>query len=128
MSESISKDGEHLGAALLRLSEANDFVSWRILFAPDGVIWHNTDLTDKDPDDVIEGLIPIRASATSWKYDVVERVDTETGFFQRFVLNAEVGGKKVTLAAALSCETKDGLITRLDEYLDSAVFGQLVAG
>lgn len=31
------------------------------------------------------------------------------------------------LAACLSCETRDGLITRLNEHLDSATFAQLMA-
>lgn len=124
---SMSKSGEHLGAALLRLSEANDFSAWRALFAADGVIWHNTDLTDKSPDDVVAALVPVRKQAVSWKYTVVQRVDFEGGFFQRFILDAEkVGGRKVKLAACLSCETRDGLITRLDEYVDSATFEQLL--
>ncbi len=116
---------EHPGAALLRLSEDGDFVAWRALFTPDAVMWHNTDLTDKKIDDVVEALIPIRRKATSWKYTVVERVDVENGFLQRFVLDAESGGKKVKLAACLSCKTRDGLISRLDEYFDSATFAEL---
>jgi uncharacterized protein len=116
---------EHPGAALLRLSEAGDFTAWRALFTPDAVMWHNTDLTDKKIDDVVQALIPIRRKATAWKYTVVERVDVEDGFLQRFVLDAETGGEKVTLAACLSCRMRDGLISRLDEYLDSAAFTQL---
>lgn len=119
---------EHPGAALLRLSEAGDFVAWRRLFAPGGVIWHNTDLKDKSPDELVAGLTPVRKRATSWKYTVVQRVDFEGGFFQRFILDAELDGeRKVKLAGCLSCEVRDGLITRLDEYVDSAALASLLA-
>lgn len=119
---------EHPGAALLRHSSAGDFVAWRRLFAPNGVIWHNTDLRDKSPDELIAALTPVRQRASSWKYTVVQRIDFEGGFFQRFILDAELDrGRKVKLAACLSCEIRDGLITRLDEYVDSAALANLLA-
>ena len=122
---STAETREDPAAALLRLSEAGDFVAWRELFTPDAVVWHNTDLTDKKVDDFIEAIIPIRRKATAWKYTVVERVDVDDGFLQRFVLDVETGGKKVKLAACLSCRLRDGLIARLDEYVDSAAFADL---
>lgn len=122
---SATETREHPATALLRLSEAGDFAAWRAIFTPEAVMWHNTDLAEKKIDDVVEALIPIRRKATSWKYTVVERVDVEDGFLLRFVLDAETGGKKVKLAACLSCRTRDGLISRLDEYFDSAAFAEL---
>lgn len=90
-------------------------------YAPDAKIWHNTDGLEQTRDDnamVLKGF--------------VERIPTRTyakrrvrafpgGFVQQHELQAvRSDGVAVTLPACIVCEVKDGRITRLDEYFDSA--------
>lgn len=91
-------------------------------YAADAEIWHNTDGQVQGPQDnraTLSGLVRYFADRA---YDE-RRLDVfPGGFVQQHVLNATRvrDGVKVALAACLVCRVKDGKITRLDEYFDSA--------
>jgi ketosteroid isomerase-like protein len=54
-------------------------------------------------------------------YRLVRREALPDGFMQQHVLEATLpDGTKWAMDACVVCRVKDGVITRLDEYLDSA--------
>ncbi|HEX3407854.1 MAG TPA: nuclear transport factor 2 family protein [Caulobacteraceae bacterium] len=91
-------------------------------YAPGAEIWHNTDGQLQGPEDnrvTLNGLVRYFADRV---YDE-RRLDVfPGGFVQQHVLRATRlrDGATVALAACLVCRVKDGQITRLDEYFDSA--------
>ena len=55
------------------------------------------------------------------RYEEIRRHVTPAGFVQQHVLRGTApNGKPLEVPACILCSVKDGRITRLDEYLDSA--------
>jgi ketosteroid isomerase-like protein len=101
--------------------ERGDIATVRDCYAPGARIWHNTDDAEQGPDEnaaVLTGFverIPNRVYAN-------RRLKVfDGGFVQQHELQGERrDGVKVRLTACIVCQVKDGKITRLDEYFDSA--------
>jgi ketosteroid isomerase-like protein len=91
-------------------------------YAEGAEIWHNTDRQVQGPADnrvTLSGLVKHFADRTY----AARRLDVfPGGFVQQHVLEATRvrDGAKVALAACIVCRVKNGKITRLDEYFDSA--------
>jgi len=102
--------------------EAGDVDGLVACYASDARIWHNTDRLEQTPSDneaTLKGLVK----------RIGERVYADRrlqvfpgGFVQQHVLQGVRlhDGVRVELPACIVCEVKDGRITRLDEYFDSA--------
>lgn len=102
--------------------EAGDVDGLIACYASDAAIWHNTDGETQGPQDnrrVLTGLV---------KY-IHDRAYADRrltvfpgGLVQQHVLKGVRAwdGGKVELAACIVCAVRDGVITRLDEYFDSA--------
>jgi ketosteroid isomerase-like protein len=102
--------------------EAGDVDGLVACYAPDAEIWHNTDGQVQGPQDnrvTLTGLVRYFADRV---YDDRRLEVFPGGFVQQHVLRATRtrDGAKVALTACLVCRVKDGKITRLDEYFDSA--------
>ncbi len=55
------------------------------------------------------------------RYDIVRRVPAPDGVLQQHVLRGRLpNGAEVELHAAMYLQVRDGRITRIEEYLDSA--------
>src|SRR6478736_2729048 len=74
--------------------EAGDLGTLREIYAPDAVIWHNDDLLEQSVDDNLKVLQGLRGRLPN--------------------------GADVELHAAMYLQVRDGHITRIEEYLDSA--------
>lgn len=88
----------------------------------DGVeIWHNTDGLVQGKADNLAVLRGLVANYSDRSYHD-RRLDVfDGGFAQQHRLSAtRADGQRVSLPAALICRVKDGKITRLGEYFDSA--------
>jgi ketosteroid isomerase-like protein len=113
---------DRLFAAVAR----GDVDAVRALYAPDFEIWHNTDGATQDADSNLRTLAWMAENMRDMRYDDVRLVATETGFVQQHVLRATAAnGEQLTLPACMVGVVKDGFITRLDEYFDSAHLGPL---
>ena len=102
--------------------EAGDIDGLVACYAPDAEIWHNTDEQIQGPEDNRKTLSGMVTRITDRKY-ADRRVEVfPTGFVQQHVLQGTrvQDGVRVELPACIVCEVKNGLITRLDEYFDSA--------
>ena len=108
--------------------EAGDVAAVRQLYAPDAAIWHNTDGVVQTPDDNARTLGWITANLRDVRYTEVRRAATDDGFVQQHVLVAtNRAGARVEVPACIVTTVRDGRITRLDEYLDSACVTAIMA-
>lgn len=101
--------------------ERGDIETVQSIYAPDAVVWHNTD-------SIAQPVADNLATLTSFIKYVPERRYTDRrieafdgGFVDQHLLKGKlVSGKEVSMAACLICKVVNGRITRLDEYFDSA--------
>ena len=101
--------------------EAGDIAAVREIYAPDAEIWHNTDGIVQSPDDNAKTLTWITANLRDVSYTKIKRSATDDGFVQQHVLVAtNRAGNPVEVPACIVTTIRDGRITRLDEYIDSA--------
>jgi ketosteroid isomerase-like protein len=101
--------------------EAGDIETVRALYAPDAVIWHNDDLVEQPVEDNLKVLAGLHRAVSDLRYEVVRRAHLEDGVIQQHVLHGKLpDGTEVALHAAMYLQVRDGRVTRIDEYLDSA--------
>jgi ketosteroid isomerase-like protein len=102
--------------------EAGDIDGLVACYAADAEIWHNTDGLIQGPDDNRKTLAGMVTRILDRVYDD-RRVDVfPGGFVQQHVLRGtrKHDGARLALPACIICKVRDGKITRLDEYFDSA--------
>jgi ketosteroid isomerase-like protein len=102
--------------------EAGDIDGLVACYAADAEIWHNTDGLVQGPDDNRKTLAGMVTRILDRVYDD-RRVDVfPGGFVQQHVLRGtrKHDGVRLALPACIICKVRDGKITRLDEYFDSA--------
>ena len=108
--------------------EKRDVDTVRACYAPTARIWHNTDGKVQSVDDNIKGVHWIHKVLAGVRYDVKRRVAIPGGFLQEHVLRGTLpGGEAFAMPACVVCTVEGGVITALDEYLDSAHTRPLVA-
>lgn len=100
--------------------EKGDVEAIRAIYAPDARIWHNNDRLEQTVDENLRVLSWVAKNLTNRHYRVQRRVAIPGGFMQQHVLEAETAGGPFSMPACIVCEVRDGRITRLEEYLDSA--------
>lgn len=106
--------------------ESGDVEGLVACYAPDARIWHNTDRLEQTPAEneaTLKGMVK----------RILEREYADRrvqvfpgGFVQQHVLKGVRAhdGVRLELPACIVCEVKDGRITRLDEYFDSAAVAE----
>jgi ketosteroid isomerase-like protein len=100
---------------------AGDIETVRACYAPDAVIWHNTDGATQTVDENLVVLGWIAKNVTNFRYEDVRLQSTSTGFVeQHLTCGTSPGGKPFAIPACIICTVVDGRVTRVDEYLDSA--------
>ena len=101
--------------------EAGDTATIEAIYAPDAIIWHNNDSIAQTREENLKTLNGFIRFAPKRRYTERKVIPFAGGFVHQHVLIAETAkGKVLELACCLVCTVKDGKITRLDEYLDSA--------
>ena len=85
------------------------------------MIWHNDDLLEQPVEDNLKVLQGLHRALSGLRYDIVRRAATADGVLQQHVLRGRLpNGAEVELHAAMYLQVRDGHITRIEEYLDSA--------
>lgn len=101
--------------------QTGDVAAMKASYAPDAKIWHNTD--------DVEQTVEQNAAILEWfiktlpdrNYRLIRREALKDGFMQQHVLEATLpDGTKWHMFACAVIRMENGLIVRLDEYLDSA--------
>jgi ketosteroid isomerase-like protein len=108
--------------------QTGDTAAVRACYAPDAKLWHNNDGIEQTVDQNMKVLDWFIRTLPDRNYRVVRREPLPDGFLQQHVLEATLpDGSKWAMDACVVVRMKDGLITRLDEYIDSAKSGALRA-
>jgi ketosteroid isomerase-like protein len=101
--------------------EFGDTETVRACYAADARIWHNFDDTEQSVDQNLKLMGWMARKLPDRHYRVLMREALKDGFVQQHVLEATLpGGSAWAMPACVIVRMKDGRITRLDEYLDSA--------
>ncbi len=101
--------------------QAKDVDTVRQCYAPGARIWHNVDGKVQSVDDNIKGVHWIHRVLANVQYDVKRLVAIPGGYLQEHVLRGTLAsGEAFAMPACVICMVEDGVITTLDEYLDSA--------
>lgn len=101
--------------------QAGDAEAVRACYAPDARIWHNNDGVEQTVDQNMRVLAWFARTLPDRRYRVLRLEALPDGFLQQHVLEATLpGGEPWSMDACVVVRMKDGLITRLDEYIDSA--------
>lgn len=119
---------EHLDFAERFVSaiQAGDTAAVRACYAPDAKLWHNTDNIEQTPDQNMKVLDWFIRTLPDRHYRVIRREPLPDGFLQQHVLEATLpDGSKWAMDACVVVKVENGVITRLDEYMDSAKSAQL---
>jgi uncharacterized protein len=101
--------------------QAGDPDTVRACYAPDAKIWHNNDGVEQTVDQNMRVLGWFMRTLPDRKYRVLRLDALPDGFLQQHVLEATLpDGTPWAMDACVIVRMKDGLIVRLDEYIDSA--------
>ncbi len=120
-------DALDLAELFFRALERGDIDAIRSIYAPDARIWHNHDRKEQTVEENLKVLAWVARNLTNRRYRVQRRVAIPGGFLQQHVLEAETAGGPFSMPACIVVEAKDGRITRLEEYLDSAQAAHLTS-
>jgi ketosteroid isomerase-like protein len=97
-------------------------------YAPDAVIWHNFDGVEQPAAANLEVLRWLVTHVSDIRYEIVRRIATDDGFVQQHVLHGRTrDGTPLRVPACLIVTVRDGHISRIDEYLDTAQLSPLIA-
>jgi ketosteroid isomerase-like protein len=100
--------------------EKGDIDGVRAIYAPDAVVWHNTDGVEQTVDENLRTLQWVVDNLADRSYDEVRRTEHDGGFVQQHVLRFTKAGERREIPACIVATVADGQITRIDEYIDSA--------
>lgn len=101
--------------------ESGDRAAVAACYAPDARIWHNFDGVAQTLEENLATLAWIEKRLSNRKYEIVARHAFDGGYVQQHVLTGTLAsGEPFRMPACLVVQVKDGKISRLDEYLDTA--------
>ena len=121
---------EHIDVIANRLIaaiEAGDRDALGAVYADDVVVWHNTDQVEMTKEQNLASLDALAAMTTTRRFTDVRRHAVDGGFVQQHVLNLEWSSGSGSLPGCVVVQLRDGLIARIDEYLDGATIASFGA-
>ena len=117
----MSQDVTSLARRFFGAVEKGDLATVAELYHPEARIWHNTDLRVKTREENLAMLRWVAEHIRDFHYEDQRIVPTEDGFVATQVCRGrQEDGRPLELHTAVLCEVRQGRITRLDEYFDSA--------
>lgn len=113
---------EEAVAALIDAIVAGDTDGVRAAYHPDARIWHNFDQVDQTVDQNVATLSWFVGAMPERRYEDVRRHAIDGGVVQQHVVRGTAAsGASVEIPASLFVWVNDdGLITRIEEYVDPA--------
>ena len=108
--------------------QLSDIDTVRAFYAPDAKIWHNHDGIEQTVDQNMKSLGWFMRKIPDRHYRVLRIEALKDGYVQQHVLEATLpDGTSWAMPACVVIKMEDGVITRLDEYLDSGQAAALSA-
>src|SRR5438477_2063007 len=115
-----------LAARFIDAVAAGDLDTVRAIYAPDAVIWHNNDQRETTVEENLRVLGWMAQNVTDKRYTDIRCQETDTGYVEQHVLRGKgPRGDEFVLPACLVVEVRDGRVTRLEEYFDTAALAPL---
>ncbi len=111
--------------ALFGSIEKGDVEGVRQIYAPHAKIWHNTDGIEQNVEQNLAVLAWVIANIKDVRYTDARLQPTASGFVQQHVLRGIFNRSEIAIPACIVAIVENGLISRIDEYLDSAQVAQL---
>ena len=110
--------------------ERGDGPGLAALWSEDIVVWRQGGGRERDKARGLKVIEWFVESTADRRYEVLDRQTFDGGFFQQHIVHATTrAGAPLTFRACLIVRVEaDGLITRIDEYLDPADLAPLMAG
>jgi ketosteroid isomerase-like protein len=106
---------------------SGDLDAVRAMYAPDAVIWHNNDGLEQTAEQNMRILRWATSAIASFRYEDVKRKATPDGFIEEHVMRGTApNGTELRVPTCLVCTVRDGRITRVNEYFDSAQIAALM--
>jgi ketosteroid isomerase-like protein len=91
------------------------------LYADDIAVWHNFSNAAQTKTENLTVLTGLTKNVAHIRYDVTERLLLGDRVMQRHLLRCKVeNGEEIVIPACIFVTARDGKITRIDEYLDTA--------
>src|SRR5262245_7618257 len=91
------------------------------LYADDIAVWHNFTNATQSKAENLKTLGGLTKNVAHIRYEVTERVLLGERVMQRHLLRCRVeNGEEVVIPACIFVTARNGKITRIDEYLDTA--------
>lgn len=117
----MAEDAFDVATRFFGAIEKGDVDTVRDVYAPDAVIWHNTDDIEKTREENLDTLRWAIGNVENLRYENVRRYHIDGGFVQQHTCRGRerASGKEMILPAVVVCQVKGSHITRLDEYFDS---------
>jgi len=114
-------DVEALAKRFFAAIEAGDIDALRSIYSPDAVVWHNTDQVEQSVDENLVVLRWVQQNVKGWRYEDVRRTSYEGGFVQQHMgKGIAPSGLPFEMPACIVGQVAGGLVTRIEEYIDSA--------
>ena len=93
----------------------------RAALASDAVVWHGFDGIPQDRESILASFANLCAAFPERRFADIRRQPTPTGFVQQHVMAVRsADGTARAWPVCVVVRTKDGVITRVDEYIDRA--------
>lgn len=106
---------------------SGDLATLRTLYAPDAVIWHNNDRREINVDENLALVEWFAKNLPDQKCEVIRREALPDGFLQQDLLTATLpDGSPFSHTACVIVTLRDGLVARVDEYIDSTEMQPLI--
>ena len=105
--------------AMFRAIESGDFDAYRRTVSPDTTVWTNFDAREQTFDQVLATVTWLHGAVADLRYDIVRRETIPGGVVQQHVLRGTAsGGTVLAMPATVWCTITDGVVSRMEEYLD----------
>ncbi len=90
-------------------------------YAPDAVIWHNTDQVEKSAAASIDTIKWLIDNISDFRYENARTMPTPNGFVRLHICRGthKSTGRELCVPVACIAEVKNGRITHFEEYFDS---------
>ena len=100
---------------------AGDRVRIEGLLTEDFVMWRNVTGAVQGRSEFVDLAARLSDVLPGFRYEKAKRIATDEGFVQQHVVAGQgPSGKPFEAPACIICQTRDGRISRMDEYYDSA--------
>ena len=108
-------------------SAVGDEAGLRALYAPDFVAWHNTDLVEQTVDQNMKVSRWLFRTVPDIAFENVRQLPTPEGFVQTHkIVGTRPDGSRIEMWSAMVITVNgDGLISRLEEFIDPSKMGKL---